>query len=448
MKLKKFLNIFFILMLVAISVEQSGACTIVAVSGKVTADGRPLLFKNRDSSSNDIQIKVADGNCYSYLCQCKVPDGQALSGFNETGFAIINSYSYNVKNSIGNRNGYIMQLALENCASVDDFENLLKQFSQSIPAISNFGVMDAKGNVAIFETGQYTYTRYDASDDSKGYIVRTNFSMSGDMTKIDKLTPTSWPRYNTASIYLEQIIQNQKLSKEHFLTLSRYLVTDDGSDLYDQAPYDEDDGTMVKFENFIPRDQTTSAMVIQGIKNEESPMHTIAWTTVGPPITTVTIPFWITPSKTLPTKAIHGADGHAWLCQNGLRLKDNIFSNGETIRLALLYNQKGTGIMQKIIRIESEILQQGNELADKIRLNNSAIDDISTYYSWVDNYIEQQYNEANLCDNRRSTEIRSTRALSIVDDTSYDILGRTIDKSKYSFGITIRNKKKYLKNSY
>ena len=190
---------------------------------------------------------------------------------------------------------------------------------------------------------------------------------------------------------------------------------------------------------------TTSAMVIQGVKNEELPQSTIAWTTVGPPMTTVTIPFWITPSKTLPTKAISGSDGHAWLCRNGKRMKNSIFLNSGTIRLALLYNQDGTGIMQKIIRIESEILQQGNKLADKIRLNNSAIVDISTYYSWVDNYIEEQYSEANLCDNIRSTEIRSTRALSIVDDTSYDILGRTIDKTGYFSGIIIRNRKKYLK---
>lgn len=74
------------------------ACTIVAVSGKATVDGRPLLLKNRDSKNCDIKIKIGKGQ-YAYLCQCNVPNSSALSGYNETGFSIISSHSYNMPNS-------------------------------------------------------------------------------------------------------------------------------------------------------------------------------------------------------------------------------------------------------------------------------------------------------------------------------------------------------------
>lgn len=37
---------------------SSEACTIVAVSGRVTPDGRPLLLKNRDSIARDIRINI------------------------------------------------------------------------------------------------------------------------------------------------------------------------------------------------------------------------------------------------------------------------------------------------------------------------------------------------------------------------------------------------------
>ena len=170
---------------------SSTACTIVAVSGKATADGRPLLFKLRDSDAGyNIKAKIGIGSNHTYFCQCAIPDGSALSGYNDAGFAIVNSHSYSFPNTDGSWNAYLMQLALENCSTVDDFEQLLNSMSKPMPVTSNYGVMDAQGNVAIFETGAYSFVRFNAIDSDNGYLVRTNHSLSQDTTGYTFCIPT------------------------------------------------------------------------------------------------------------------------------------------------------------------------------------------------------------------------------------------------------------------
>ena len=75
-------------------------------------------------------------------------------GFNEAGFAIMNTASYNLNGNDGvknmDREGELMRYALERCKSVDDFENLLKTLPKPLGVEANFGVIDAAGNGAYF----------------------------------------------------------------------------------------------------------------------------------------------------------------------------------------------------------------------------------------------------------------------------------------------------------
>ncbi len=76
-----------------------------------------------------------------------------------------------------------MKLALQTCATVEDFEALLSQSNSGGRDVSaNFGVIDAKGGAATFETGKKGYVRFDAAaanDGAKGLLVRSNYSRSG-----------------------------------------------------------------------------------------------------------------------------------------------------------------------------------------------------------------------------------------------------------------------------
>lgn len=404
---------------------SSKACTIVAVSGNVTVDGRPLLLKNRDSSTWDITLRIGNGTNYTYLVQCAGTQGQALSGINNAGFSIVNSHSYNFPNTDGSWNAYIMQRSLEECATVAEFEGILNSLPKPMPVTANYGVMDAQGNVAIYEVNAYTFTKYDANNTACGYVVRTNHSLSVDTTGISLTHPTSIPRYQITNTFLQNAIAaNGDISKEDVFGLTRCLLDRNGDDLLDYAPFDEDSYTPVFFKYYVPRRATTSAMIIQGVLPGEMPQLTTAWTMLGSPLSTVTIPFLITPSKTLPQKATRGVDGKAWLVNKGQQLKNSLFVNDTTINLAKLYNLSSTGIMQKIIAIEEEVLRLGNELVDDMRINGLSNNDVATYYAWVDYYLEEQYN--------LYFPNTTNAIMNIEDDASegeieyYDLLGRRV----------------------
>ena len=106
----------------------TNACTIAVVSGKATEDGRPLLWKNRDTEERDNLVQVfSDGK---YRLMAVVDAGQSAAiwmGMNEAGLCLANSLSLDLPggNTEGRGNGRFMKLALETCASVAEFESLL-----------------------------------------------------------------------------------------------------------------------------------------------------------------------------------------------------------------------------------------------------------------------------------------------------------------------------------
>ena len=424
----------FMIIVICIAVQGVGkACTIVAVSGRVTEDGRPLLLKNRDSNSVKTIIKIGSVNDHTYLSQNTVGSNWALSGYNDKGFAIINSHSYNMPNSSDGWNAYIMQLALERCVTVDQFEHLLDSLPKPIPVCSNYGVIDALGHAAIFETSAYTYVKYDADSVDCGYIIRTNFSFSQDTTGVYLITPTSLPRYEIASNYLEDAFAtNGCIAKEHLFGLTRCLVDRYGEDLRDIAPYDEQDTMPVEFRNYVPRFTTTSAMIIQGVLPNESPQLTVAWTMLGPPLVSVTVPYLITTRNVLPQKAKPGYHGSSWFAYHGQNLKNICFIDNYTIDLAKLYNLCETGVMQIIDSIEEHILDRGNELVENYREGLATCFDVEYYYSWVDNYVEEQYTQFGLFGTIWDTIEENTQTEEPEEQSMeyYDLMGHPVKDVK------------------
>ena len=75
-------------------------CTTVIVSGQATPDGRPLFWKHRVLNSEQNIIRFFAEGRYKYLAVVNAADSlgkEVWVGVNETGFAIRNSASYNLK---------------------------------------------------------------------------------------------------------------------------------------------------------------------------------------------------------------------------------------------------------------------------------------------------------------------------------------------------------------
>lgn len=137
------------------------ACTSIIITGKATPDGRPLMWKHRDTGApyNHIRFFAGDGYKFIGLVNSDDPDGAVWTGTNETGFSIMNTASYNLKDDDVeemDHEGLVMRRALEVCASLADFEHFLDTLSRPMRVEANFGVIDAKGGAAYYETNNMT----------------------------------------------------------------------------------------------------------------------------------------------------------------------------------------------------------------------------------------------------------------------------------------------------
>lgn len=388
---------------------HSNACTSIIVSGKVTPDGRPYIFKNRDTHDLDNLAIQIQGPRYRFIGIVATKDTlykSVWSGHNEVGFAIANTAAYNLNGKPepgkprpqgDDNDGTLMRKALGTCRTLGDFEHLLDSIKAQgpIPSNSNFAVLDAEGGVAYYETGNKGYVKYDANDPlvaPYGFIVRTNHGMSGERS-LDQ----GVERYLAISDYATRAAFANDLGFENIICkVTRNLkhgLTQ--IDLHDFQPQDDSQPVYFPFRDFIPRYLTASAQLIQGVKENESPLLTTAWTIVGSPLTTVAIPLWITTDGKLPNVVTHQKPGQqAPLVTASFELKRQLFpierGNGQDyINLARLINRSGTGIIQQIEPIETEIFYRSGA----IRQSNTPNKDISEFYRWVEQYVREQYSQ-------------------------------------------------------
>ncbi len=377
------------------------SCTSVIVSGRASADGRPFIFKNGDATDRDAVVILNHDEHYLFLALVSAKSrkpNRTRCGFNEKGFAIINT---NASNLNGGRkdntnNTRIMWRALGVCATLRDFENLLDTLPKPLLANSNFGVMDANGGVAYYETNNKGYVKYDANDPiaaPDGYLIRTNFGVSGDRS-LDK----GVERYAAMEAYMQQAKKRGKFNGVDVIQgVTRFFIHGQTKEnLGDFMPEDDSKRVFVPFQGYIPRQQTATAQLIQGALPGESPLATIGWTICGSPLTTVCVPLWITPEGCLPEMLSRNSDGYATLTHMGLKLKGKLFPNGVgrkkgEINIASLMNHARTGILQRILPIEKKIVRRSRAVRRSVSKGKHANRAVSEYYKWVDEYLAEEY---------------------------------------------------------
>ncbi|KAB2923552.1 MAG: hypothetical protein F9K22_08755 [Bacteroidetes bacterium] len=371
-------------------------CTTAVVSGKATADGRPLLLKNRDADELQNRLVSIQGLRFRFVGLVNSADSlneQVWSGYNETGFAIMNSAAYNLKRNdttaLADREGYIMRHALEVCRTLADFESLLTALPKPLGVEANFGVIDANGGAAYFETDNFRFTRYDATDPAiapNGYLIRTNYSCAGEENK-----GMGYIRFSTAEKMFRDEFRARRLS-------ARFLVGEvprslfhafTGTDLSRNLPKDEKDTTFAFFRDFIPRYYTSAATVVQGVKPGETPALTTMWTALGFPLTSVVVPVWLLPDGSLPAILTADVSGNAPLSTFALELKKRLFpvqndAKENYINVALLMNRKKTGLRQKISPVEAKLTAEAERLLASWRSGGISVAAQRTFYSGMD----------------------------------------------------------------
>ncbi len=386
-----------ILAIVLIISSVAFACTSAVISGKATPDGRPLLWKHRDTGSLENKlVKITDSG-YDFMGVANVNDPNSENiwmGMNEKGFAIMNTASYNINEGVvcmiePDQEGIFMRQALESCANLHDFELMLERTSGQRGVAANFGAIDAEGNAAYYETGFYDYTKFDVNDPQtapEGYIVRTNYSFTG---KGDN--GVGYIRYDATS----ELFANQReftpefIFKEATRNMNHGLLKKDIGNV--KLPKDFSDVTMMDFQDYVIRYSSASVMVVQGVKEDEDPKHGVLWTLLGFPMTTMLTPVFFTDDVELP-QVLSTSNEHApFISAASLALKKELFpvkydDHKNYIDVSKMKNRKKTGYMQRVMKAENDIVAKAKAVQE-----NRSNEAITEYYKWLDSYVYEFY---------------------------------------------------------
>lgn len=379
------------------------ACTTFIISGKNTPDGKPILFKNRDTGTLDNAIVFFSDGKYQYIGIVDSKETwkkEVWGGFNSAGFAIMNSAAYN--NNTGDttkfadQEGVVMKLALSSCATLADFEKMLTDLPKPLGVDANFGVIDAFGGAAYYETGNYGFKKIDANDPAlapDGYLIRTNHSFTGEVDK-----GMGYIRYAAASEALNMAAAQKKLEPQYLLNnISRNLNHSlTKVNLRTNLARDNKSAEFRSFEDFIPRFSTASVIMVVGAAKGEDPTAAMAWMVAGSPLTAVAVPVWVSAGKKLPWVVSMKDDMHAPLCDAAMQLKGQLFpiirGNGNKyINVSALINADNTGILQRIEPVENEIFKKTSEMMTALSGKKTDKAMVQEHYKWIDSHIIQSY---------------------------------------------------------
>lgn len=370
-------------------VDSLSACTSAVISGKATPDGRPLLWKNRDTDFTQNHVAYVKGEKYDFIANVNSANfpglKEAWMGTNSAGFALMNTQSYNLVDvkdgeERGAANGRIIYRALEVCATLEDFCHFLDTIAKPSLIEANFGAIDAKGGAAMFEVDYNTYILYDANhpkDAPYGYIARTNFSFAGGVNQ-----GAGYVRYMEADQVLMKASATGGITPQGiFNNLSRSFHNCMlGIDLKKgEFSRPQGSGWFVD-QDFIPRSSTSCSVVVQGVKVGEKAELTTMWTVLGYPPTGIAVPLWVKDAHTslFAMASMNKEYEAAPLSYWSLRLADQVFcynqgmGSNRYMNWEKLYSpEKGDGYMTQLAPIEEEVFRRTMPLLEKWRKQGS-----------------------------------------------------------------------------
>lgn len=394
------------ILIIAISlliVNTGIACTTAIISGKYTADGRPMIWKLRDTDYLKNKMLYFNDGKHNYIGLVNSEDingEQVWGGANAKGFSIMNSASFNVNisdtSSYKDKEGFIMKQALQECATLEDFERLLNNLPKPMGLAAHFGVIDANGGAAFYEVNNYTFTKFDANNPVEapnGYIIRTNFSFTGK-----KDVGYGYIRFQTAQEIFYQAeskgqLNYQTIIQEFSRCFKHAVLHKDFEEEYKNIP---DGPHFINSDDFITRHGSSSAILIHGVKSDESADLTTIWTIVGFPNTCIAIPVWVRGGKNLPQLLVEDKTGNAPLNEMALQLKEQCYpikraSGYKYLQISKLINAEKTGIIQKIEVAEKNIFIKTEENLNNWRKGNISEKEITNYYNWLDDFVRKTY---------------------------------------------------------
>ncbi len=382
------------------------ACTSAIITGKATVDGRPLMWKNRDTDHLNNRLQYFKGSKYNFigLVNSESKGGEVWSGSNEVGFCIMNTASYNIdipedRKFEKDGEGVVMYKALSVCKTIKDFEKFLDTLTRPIPVEANFGVIDAEGGAAYYEVNSRVWVKRDANDPSlapNGYLIVTNFSFTGREDQ-----GLGYIRHATAEhIINKAFAEGIKFTPEWIMdNLSRsYYNSLLGVDVLKSDILTKTNGWFID-QDFISRNSTSSISIFQGVKKGEDAKNTIFWCAMGYGPLSILMPILIKGEDKIPSVLMseNNTPTNCKLCDLSLSIKKKVFpvkrgSGQRYFRLADLFNSSNSGYSQILKKSETKVLNESSKIIIKLRNGKLTQPEIEKFYEEISTISSQAYN--------------------------------------------------------
>jgi len=372
---KGYLKISCVLMclLALIFATRTWACDVAVVSGKVTTDGKPLIWKNFDNSSSDRQqvayFPAKKSGPGGYLMVYRFENGMKLlnngsaitpsGGVNESGFAIAGTsvyQDYNLMAEPVNINTVLMEEALATCTTLAEFESLLKRwpyYHWGTVISANFVVIDAKGGAALYEcftghlntglnlmqfrkndantgkiTNQYGWTLKRAQSNFIGFHIMTNYNYYIPWN-------VGQDRKYRAEALLTQLATEKRIN---YRTVMREVAKDV---VGKQVQTDLSSETNYSTTYCLSRNATRSSIVVSGVASGDNPRLATMWVNLGEPSVGVFVPFFAAARGTSELARVDTYANGAWRDYDDSCLLNQAISARETYGSLIYSSNEG-----------------------------------------------------------------------------------------------------------
>jgi hypothetical protein len=343
------------------------ACTTAVISPGASSQGRPMLWKNRDTDFLNNKVIFVSESPFSYLALVNAEDRSGrwvYAGLNSAGFAIFNSVAYNLPEKNGetkDMEGTIMADALRTCSNVADFENYIREnLGPSLGSLANFGVLDAAGETALFEVSNHAYKKYRANDFPEKYIINTNFARSGEAE-----TGAGYLRFARAGELFGQVLPGpisyrrilSQFSRDTGHALVQQPAFQQYKDISGKKPF------WIATRDTIDRESTSAAVVVCGRAPGRKNSQATLWVMLGEPLFTIAVPMWVE-AGAAPSPLAQGEKAAIYLESKRLKQMARPFPESDRrayLDITRLDNLEGTGFLPRLLQTEKEIFDLTEE---------------------------------------------------------------------------------------
>lgn len=353
------------------------ACTTAVLSGRFTKSGKPMLWKIRDTEEYANHIRRMQSPLGYYVGLMNDSDTLGVhvwGGHNSHGFGIMNSASFNVNKGdtaqLVDQEGILMKKALAECRNLRDFETLLDTLPRPMGIAGHFGVIDAEGGAAFYEVNNYTWQKFDANNDPRGYVIRTNYSHTGDAGE-----GLGYVRYSCATRLFEHIKQGEidvlQLGSLLSRSMRHGLLELDYRQLAESDALPSKTG-FINSDDLITRYGTSSMILIEGVRPTSAPQNTTSWIQIGNPYLSPLVPVWAWQEVPEALAKPHSKESKT-IAQLAMALKKLLYpiSTAEEQRylyMPLIYRPDGKGVSQELESLEREYVPLIQATTNRIEL--------------------------------------------------------------------------------